>query len=271
TDADLVVADHAAAAALGRAIEATPAAAAAIVQCLRAGAALDPMAGLMLESITLAALQGSGEHARWLDGRRSPVLVEPGTLAMTRTNGMLDLRIDRPAARNAIDRAMRDALFDAFTLAAIDRDIARIRLTATGRCFGIGADLAEFGTTRDPLTAHRIRLRTLPAWPLLRRHGTVDVHVQGACIGSSLELAAFADRLTATSDAWFQLPECAMGIMPGFGGTVSIPRRIGRQRAAKLMLSGRRIGARAAMAIGLIDAIVDDPAGDDRRVDALGR
>jgi len=107
----------------------------------------------------------------------------------------------------------------------------------------------------DPIAKHHIRARTLPAQPLLRRHGTFEVHVQGPCIGAALELPAFADRLTATPNAWFQLPELRMGLIPGFGGCVSLPPRIGRQRTAALILSARRLPAQAALACGLIDAI----------------
>ncbi|MGF7148502.1 enoyl-CoA hydratase/carnithine racemase [Sphingomonas zeicaulis] len=71
-------------------------------------------------------------------------------------------------------------------------------------------------------------------------------------------------------DAWFQLPELAMGILPGAGGTVSVPRRIGRKRAALLMLSGRRIDAHRARDGGLVDAIMDEDAVDDRRADIGG-
>ncbi len=84
------------------------------------------------------------------------------------------------------------------------------------------------------------------------------MHVQGACVGAGLEMAAFAGRLTATSDAWFQLPELAMGLIPGAGGCVSVPRRIGKQRTALMILSGRRINAATALRWGLIDAIEGD-------------
>lgn len=114
-----------------------------------------------------------------------------------------------------------------------------------------------------------IRMRTLPAWPLSRSGCRFTAHVQGACIGAGLELAAFADRLTATPDAWFQLPELAMGLLPGFGGTVSLARRLGRRSACRLILAGNRIGAKEALAIGLIDAIMDDGAADQGRADEV--
>jgi len=135
-------------------------------------------------------------------------------------------------------------------------------LRGTGAAFSVGADLAEFGTTRDPATTHAIRMQTLPARTLVRFTGQIEAHVQGGCVGSGLELAAFATRLTAGASAWFHLPELAMGIVPGAGGCVSVMRRIGRQRAALMILSGRRIDARTALRWGLIDAIVDAPPVD---------
>lgn len=126
----------------------------------------------------------------------------------------------------------------------------------------MGGDLAEFGTTRDPATAHLIRSRTLPALTIAPRASILDVHVQGACVGAGLEIAAFAARLTATRQAWFQLPELSMGLVPGAGGCVSVPKRIGRQRAGLMILSGRRINAERALEWGLIDAI-EDRASED--------
>ena len=87
----------------------------------------------------------------------------------------------------------------------------------------------------------------------MRTRTSVALH--GACIGAGIELAAFAREVTATDDAHFQLPEVAFGLVPGAGGTVSLPRRIGRQRTAWLALSGRRIDASTALAWGLVDHV----------------
>lgn len=268
---DLLVDDRRALARLATEIDAAPLATAAVASLLRAIEALRPERALVLESLVMAALQGGREHRKWL-ARRPPVgAAAPGGVHVVRRDRRLDIVLDRPDALNAIDRGMRDALFDAFTVASLDRAIEAVRLRAVGRCFSIGADLAEFGTTSDPVEAHAIRTRTLPALPLLRRRGMLEAHVQGACVGAGLELAAFADRLTAGADAWFQLPETRMGLLPGFGGCVSVPRRIGRQRTAWLILSGRRIDARTALGWGLIDAIVDDHAVDQRNGHEIGR
>jgi enoyl-CoA hydratase/carnithine racemase len=79
--------------------------------------------------------------------------------------------------------------------------------------------------------------------------------LQGACIGAGIELPAFAGRIEARADAFFELPEVGMGLIPGAGGTVSIPRRIGRLRTARMALGGERLSADIALKWGLIDAI----------------
>jgi enoyl-CoA hydratase len=256
--ADILIEDAIPLATLTAQIAKTPYAAATVVQLLRATENLAPEHALPLESFAFAMLQAGAEHTAWL-ARQTSAAPPPGTLHMRREGGTLHLLLDRPGARNAIDRAMRDDLFDAFALATLDTSITCVRLRSTGRCFSMGADLAEFGTTRDPVAAHNIRARTLPAHQMVQRAEIYDIHIQGGCTGSGLELAAFAGRLTAAPDAWFHLPETGMGILPGFGGCVSIPRRIGRQRAAALMLSGRRINAKQALDWGLVDAIVAEP------------
>ena len=206
-----------------------------------------------------AASTGPGSNG---EAGTGPEARRAGEVLLSRDGDRLIVVLDRPRQGNAIDRPMRDVLHEAFTLAALDPQIARVSLRGRGRTFSLGAELAEFGTTTDPATAHAIRAATLPARPLMRIADKLDVHVQGGCVGAGLELAAWGKRVTAAPDAWFQLPELAMGILPGAGGCVSLTRRIGRQRTALLVLSGRRISARQALAWGLVDAIADQPPGD---------
>lgn len=239
-------------------VQANPVAAAVAVQTLRSIGSLSTQAALVAESIAYGLLQGGEEHATWRASRRAEPALPAGELRVDRHGRDLDLCINRAPANNAIDRTLRDLLRDAFELAALDSEVERVTLRSMGRVFSVGADLAEFGTTRDPPTAHAIRMATLPAHAIARCAEKLEVHIQGACIGSALEMAAFARRITASPRAWFHLPELAMGVIPGAGGCVSIPRRIGRQRTALMILSGRRIDARTALAWGLIDGLVDD-------------
>lgn len=258
---DAVIEPPASAAGVARQVLAMPRAAAVIAHVLRLLPALSPAEGLTAESLAYGVLQGSEEHRRWLAGREvAHGPRDAGGVRLDRQGDRLTVTLDHAASGNAIDRAMRDLLAEAFALAALDGTIARVSLRAAGRTFSLGAELGEFGTTTDPATAHVIRAATLPAHQAARIAGRLDAHVRGACVGSGLELAAWANRFTASSDAWFHLPELAMGILPGAGGCVSLTRRIGRHRTALLILSGKRLSARAALGWGLIDAIVDDAA-----------
>ncbi len=246
-------------AAIERQVLANPRAASVIAQLLRLLPSLDAEQGLVCESLALGLLQGSAEHARWLERQpAAPSHRTRGNLEIVRTGSRLYLALDNAPAGNTIDRTLRDELHQAFELAALDPEITSIHLTARGRCFSLGADPAEFGTTRDPATAHGIRNLTLPAWPILRCADRLSVRVEGACIGAGLEMAAFARHISASPGAWFQLPELAMGILPGAGGCVALTRRIGRQHTALMVLSGKRFSARQALAWGLIDEISPD-------------
>ncbi|MDE2405205.1 MAG: enoyl-CoA hydratase/isomerase family protein [Sphingomonadales bacterium] len=246
-----------------RQIVARPRAAAVVTDLLRLLPSLPPREGLVAESFAYAALQGSQEHLDWRAARAPQAPAIPGALRTARAGELLTLTLDRAAAGNAIDVPLRDALCEALGAAVLDPTWARIRLAARGRCFSLGAELAEFGATPDPATAHAIRRRTLPARLLAELGPRLEALVQGACVGAGLEMAAFASRVLATPDAWFQLPELAMGVLPGAGGCVSVSARIGRQRAALMILSGRRIDARTARSWGLVDALVDELPGDE--------
>lgn len=240
------------------AIKAHPHAAAVLVQLLRHidGMAVEP--ALVAESLAYGLLQGGSEHGDWL-ARQVPAPAQPGgAVELNRRDDRLSIRLNRPHAHNAIDRDLRDALREAFELAALDDSITAVSLSGAGRAFCVGADLSEFGTTRDPALAHAIRMATLPAHAIARCADRLHVHIHGACVGSGLEMAAFAAHITASRNAWFHLPELAMGLIPGAGGCVSLSRRIGRQRAAQLILSGRRINVATALDWGLVDTLVDD-------------
>ncbi|MCJ2177523.1 enoyl-CoA hydratase/isomerase family protein [Novosphingobium album (ex Hu et al. 2023)] len=246
------------AAAIADAIARQPLAAAAVTQLLRLVPSLSLEEGLAAESMAYAMLQGSAAHRAWIAVQPLREAKPEGRVDLSRVNDDLVVTLDRPEAGNAIDRAMRDRLHEAFGLANVDETIARIVLRAKGKAFSLGAELSEFGTTTDPATAHRIRCLTLPAREAVRCAGRLEVEVDGACVGAGLELAAYARRITATRRSWFQLPELAMGILPGAGGCVSLTRRIGRQRALLMILSGRRIKASRALDWGLIDALMDE-------------
>lgn len=241
-------------------IEASPLAAMVLVQVLRATEGMAVADALIVESLAFATLQNGPEFRAWLAKREPAALPESPReppLKLSRAEGLLHLVLNRPDARNSLDRTLRDALVEALELAEADQTVSEIALSGQGKCFSIGGELAEFGRTPDPATAHMIRTLRSPAMALARVAGRLTVRVHGVSIGAGVELAAFGRRVTATPGASFQLPELSMGLIPGAGGCISIPRRIGRQRAALFALSGRRINAATALQWGLVDAVED--------------
>jgi enoyl-CoA hydratase/carnithine racemase len=228
-----------------------------LVQLLRHGDARDVEAGLVAESLVYATLQAGPEFAAWRAGRapRERKAHPEPAVKVWRELDRLHLRLNRPEKRNAFSAEMRDALCEGLLLAVADTSIERVVLSGEGACFSAGGDLDEFGTLPDPATAHAVRTTRSPARLLALCADRVRAELHGACIGAGIELPAFAARVVAREDAFAELPELAMGLVPGAGGTVSLPRRIGRQKTAWLALSGERIDAARGLAWGLFDAV----------------
>lgn len=213
---------------------------------------------IMLESLAFSSLLGGTEFARWL-ARRGPssALAEPAEpVTYTRTADAVTLTLRSTIAHNAYSAHMRDALCHALDTCLVDPTAPTVRIISAGRAFCTGGGTWEFGTAPDLAQAHAIRMEQSAAARISALGQRVTIEINGAAIGSGIEIAAAAGRVVAGSKAWFQLPERAMGLIPGAGGTATIPRRVGRHRAAWMVLSGRRVDAATALHWGLIDAIV---------------
>jgi hypothetical protein len=256
---DAVVTSEAELANMDATIERAPLAAAILVQVLRTTGKMSVADALTVESLAYATLQAGPEFRRWLEVYRPvkrpssdgpPVLIE-------REGDHLTIVLNRPASRNALSVEMRDAVCEALELVLADPTIRVASISGAGRSFSIGGDLAEFGNVPDPVTGHAVRAVRLPARLLAACAGRVEFRLHGACIGAGIELPAFARQVTAKARSFFQLPEITFGLIPGAGGCVGIPRRIGRQRTAWLALSARRISAATALRWGLVDALAD--------------
>lgn len=241
-------------------IEAAPIASTVLAQLLRGGAHRSIEEGLVAESLAYSALQSGPEFARWRAGRPLRALPEDaaeGCVVAAREHDVLRVELNRPGRHNAFSRGLRDALCEALDVALQDAGVVRIEVRGRGPSFCSGGDLDEFGTLPDPATAHLIRTTRSPARRFAALADRLQVHVHGACLGAGVELPAFAARVVAAPDSRFGLPELELGLIPGAGGTLSLPRRVGRQKTAWLALSGARIDAKTALAWGLIDAIED--------------
>lgn len=139
-------------------------------------------------------------------------------------------------------------------------DVAGLVLRGAGRHFSSGAEISslkDFLRNRNDKEVHRevasyARLgETIAALPY-----PVVAAVSGSCLGSALELALLCHYRVAARNAVFAAPEVEFGIMPGAGGTVRLPRLVGRAKALELILTGRTVGAAEALEIGLVDAVV---------------
>ncbi|MFJ8105702.1 enoyl-CoA hydratase/isomerase family protein [Streptomyces sp. NPDC096132] len=233
-----------------------PAASVTLAQVLRMGAALPAGDRLVVESLAYSALQGGAGFRHWLAAAR-PRIPRPAAepVRLHRDGDRLTVTLDRPWVRNAFDAATRDALCEALEVAVADPSITRVDLHGNGPAFCSGGDLAEFGTSRDSAAAHLVRVGRSPAALLQRCAAKVTAHLHGACVGAGIELAAFAGRVRAAPGTTVRLPETGMGLIPGAGGTASLPFRIGRERTAYLALTGTPLGAVEALAWGLVDEI----------------
>jgi enoyl-CoA hydratase/carnithine racemase len=240
------------------AVRESPDASVALVQLLRVAEPLSAADAVVAESFVYSLLQAGERHQRWLAarrGRRTRPRPDRPVVRVVRRGSTLAVTLDRPEVRNAYGARMRDELVEALVVAEVDASIERIELRGAGPAFCSGGDLDEFGTAADPVSAHGVRTTRSAGVHLAGLADRVVAYVHGACVGAGVELPAFTGEVVARADATFLLPEIGMGLVPGAGGTSSVPRRVGRHRAAHLALAGRPIDAATALAWGLVDRI----------------
>ncbi|MEV0766694.1 enoyl-CoA hydratase/isomerase family protein [Nocardia salmonicida] len=245
---------------LAEAVRRNPQASVALGRLLRQTTVPDATAGLGAEAAVYSMLLTGSEFQHWLAARGGPKTVDfPDSplVRLDRDGDLLSVVLDHPQRRNALSSRLREELLDAVRLAELDPSIGRVLLRGSGPVFCSGGDLDEFGRAVDVVAAYQVRLERAPWRVIDRLRDRVTAHVHGAAIGAGIEITAFAGRLVAAPDTYFRLPEIAMGLVPGAGGTVSIPRRIGRWRAAWMMLTGDRIDTATALRWNLIDAVAD--------------
>lgn len=211
-----------------------------------------------VESLAYSTLLGTPGFRRWLQQRGPRPLPPPSPqepVLVRRDDERLLITLNRPERRNAYGAEVRDGLVEALRLAIADDTITAIVLDGAGPSFSAGGDLDEFGTTPDLATAHLIRTRAGAGRLVAQLADRIEVRVHGSCVGAGIEVPAFAGRIVAAPGTVFRLPEVSMGLIPGAGGTVSVPRRIGRWRAFWLCATGAALDTDTALAWGLIDEI----------------
>jgi enoyl-CoA hydratase len=165
------------------------------------------------------------------------------------------LVLDRPKALNALDTAMLRAVAARCEEIAGDRSVRAVVLTGEGRAFAAGADIAEM-RGHGPLEAERFsRLGHDSLAALEALAVPVIAAVNGYALGGGCELALACDWIYASERARFGQPEVGLGLIPGFGGTTRLVRRVGPAWAKELVLSGEAIDAATAQRIGLANRL----------------
>jgi len=174
-------------------------------------------------------------------------------------NGVGLITIDNPPV-NALGQAVRAGLTECMQKAGNDETVKAIVLIGAGRTFIAGADIREFGQPpKDPALGKLIGDFDKIDKPIL-------AVLHGTALGGGLEVALGCHYRVMVPSGKGGLPEVTLGILPGAGGTQRTPRLVGVEAALDLITTGRHIGAKDALAIGLIDEIAED---DDIRAIAL--
>jgi enoyl-CoA hydratase/carnithine racemase len=168
---------------------------------------------------------------------------------------ILTLQINRPDKKNALNLAMYQYLADGLTAADKDDSIRVILICGSEDCFTSGNDLADFLT--DPPTG--------PASPVMQFLAAVSgarkplvAAVNGLAVGVGVTMLLHCDLVYAGSGATFQMPFVNLGLCPEAGSTLLLPRLMGHQRAAELLLLGEAFNAEKASSLGIVTQLCPD-------------
>lgn len=179
-------------------------------------------------------------------------------LIITPQAGWVQITLNRPAAKNALNTAILAALAKALADAAADPSVRAVLIHGADGNFAAGADIGEIETKTtaegavDPRKAHWAAIRAFPK-PLIAA-------VDGFALGGGLELALMADLIVMGETARLGLPETNLGLIPGAGGTQRLLALAGRARASRLVLTGEIIDAATAFDWGIGSYLAAGPA-----------
>lgn len=178
-------------------------------------------------------------------------------VSVTQDGSVLEVRFNRPEKKNALSRAMYDAVVDAFTYATGERTVRVVLLTGTGDYFTSGNDIKDFQERAKTQEATH-------ASPFLDALSSLTkplvAAVNGPAIGVGTTMIAHADLVVAARSARFLMPFTALGLVPEAASSLLFPRLMGHQRAAELLLLNEPMDVETAHRWGLVNRIVDDAA-----------
>lgn len=174
-------------------------------------------------------------------------------LFIARHARVLQLTLNRPQARNALNNALLVQIADVLDAAALDPTVGVCVISGNERFFAAGADLNEMAENDLPATLDDIRPRL---WARIDAFSKpLIASVNGYALGAGCELALICDLIVAGDNARFGLPEITLGMMPGAGGTQRLIRSVGKALASRMVLSGESIDAHQALRAGLVSEV----------------
>ena len=175
-------------------------------------------------------------------------------VVISRADGVLEIRLDRPEKKNALTRAMYDAMADAFEQVDADPTLRVGLLTGTGDTFTSGNDITDFqarGTSGRSSAS-----RFLPTISTMQK--PLIAAVNGAAVGVGTTMLMHCDLIVAARSARFVMPFTSLGLVPEAASSLLFPRLLGTQRASALLLLGEPLDAEAAHEWGFVNRVVDD-------------
>jgi len=184
------------------------------------------------------------------------------TLATEQRDGILIVTMNRPEVANALNTQMGRDLADLWARLIADPEDVRavIHTGAGGRAFCAGGDLKERNGMSDADWQRQHEIFERAFWSEMECPVPVIAAVNGHAYGGGLEMVLAADFAYGVSTARFALTEVTIGIMPGGGGTQTLPRAVGERRAKELILAGRPFAAEDALEWGVLNRICEPRA-----------
>ena len=164
--------------------------------------------------------------------------------------------LHRPAVRNALNTALIDALWEVMPAIDVDPEVRAIVLTGSDPAFCSGLDLAELSGSGQNARPHQQRDQVSARGALPPVVTPIVGAINGAAVTGGLEIALNCDVLVASDRARFADTHLRVGVMPGGGLTVLLPRRVGLGKALEMSLTGAVVDAETALACGLVDGVV---------------
>lgn len=189
------------------------------------------------------------------------MLYQYETIDVTRDGGLVEVTLNRPEKRNAINRQMHRDLQDLCRALGEDFDARVVIFSGSDACFSSGADTSEWRISGSPndlevRDVSGVGGRTTDAIDNLGQITIAAVH--GFAVGGAVVLAACCDMRVTDRSAWFSIPEVELGLPLGWNALPRLAREIGHARALELTVTCERFGADRAAEYGLVTHLVDD-------------